>query len=86
MGADGCMWSGSLVHPCDGHPLGLRRQAVDCLHDLVEGVVEVVVDNYQVEVLVVGALHFGTLLHRPLEVVLLEVPRPRHVRFTFCLS
>lgn len=63
---------GFLVNPGDRHPLRFRCQAVNGLHDLVVGVIEIIVHDHQVKVLVVGTLHFGTLLHGPLEVILLE--------------
>ena len=71
------MGRGKLVDPRDGYPLGLRRQAVNGLQDLVEGVAKVVVDDNQVEVLVVGALQLSTVLHGAFEVVLLLKGRRR---------
>lgn len=63
---------GALVYPRYGNPLRLRCQTVHGLNDLVQGVVEVVVDDDQVEVLVISALQLGTVLHGALEVVLLS--------------
>lgn len=68
---------GASVDPADGNPLRLREQSLHSLLQRVEGLVQVVVDNSQVEVVAVGPADPGALVHRLLQIVFLLRRRGR---------
>lgn len=64
-----CPPGGSVsVDPANGDPLGLKGQPFHHLLQLLEGLVQIVIDNGQVEVVAVGPADSRTLIHSLLKV------------------
>lgn len=62
---------GESVDPADGNPLRLHEQLLHGLLQLVEGLVQVVIDDSQVKVVAVGPTDPGTLIHSLLQIIFL---------------
>lgn len=60
-----------LENPCDRNPLGIFRNCFKRSLDSAVGLIQVVVDDAQVEVVTVGRLDFSALIARPLQLFIL---------------
>lgn len=60
-----------LVDPVDRHPLLLVTHLIQGLDHLTEGLIEILVDNYHVEVFAIFALDKAALLNRGNQIVVL---------------
>ena len=61
-----------LENPCNRNPLGIFRNCFKCSLDSAVGLIQVVVDDAQVEIVTVGRLDFSALIARPLQLFILN--------------
>lgn len=61
-----------LENPCDRNPLGIFRNCFKCCLDSAVGLILVVIDDAQVEVVIVGRLDFSALVTCPLQLFILR--------------
>lgn len=60
-----------LVHPGNRHPLGLSRQGINNVFELLKSLVEVVIDEHTVKVALISSLKLCTIFNSLLEVLIL---------------
>lgn len=60
-----------LKYPCDGDPLWILRYCLQGGLDCAVGLIQVVVDDGEVEVVAVGCLYFSALVARPVHLFIL---------------
>lgn len=60
-----------LKYPCDGDPLWILRYCLQGGLDCAVGLIQVVVDDGEVEVVAVGCLYFSALVARPVHFFIL---------------